>query len=173
MRKATKVSVRDFLSLVRDIIRSDEFRSMKQYKHHVKCSLYDHSVKVAYLCYKHHLRFGMKTDIADFVRGAILHDYYLYDLHGDGASHRFHWFKHPKAALQKALEKYPCLTYTQRDMIVHHMFPLTLMPPKTAEGWLVCLYDKIAAVSDRFGNSKWKICKDDLKSSQESIYNIS
>lgn len=165
--------LKEFVFLVRDILHSGEFREMKRYKHHVKGSLYDHSVKVAYLCYRHHKRFGLKTDIADFVRGAMLHDYYLYDLHDSCVSHKFHWFKHPKKALQNALEKYPALTYTQRDMIKHHMFPLTPMPPMTKAGWLICFYDKIAAISDRFGENRWamaQICFE--KNKKDWVYNI-
>lgn len=141
---------KEFLLLARDILRSEEFQRMKKYKHHIKGNLYRHSMKVAYLCYKHHRRFGMKTDPAELVRGALLHDYYLYDLHGDGKRHHLHWFKHPRFALQNAVKRYPSLTDRQKDMIRRHMFPVTPIPPRTAAGWLVCFYDKVAAVSDRF-----------------------
>ncbi|MBE5755742.1 MAG: HD domain-containing protein [Clostridiales bacterium] len=143
-----------FYSIIKDIIRTEEFRKMKNYKHHIKGNLFEHSLKVAFLCYKYHKKKGMKISIEEFVRGALLHDYYLYDLHGDGKKHRFHWFKHPRLALENALKKYPDLTKTQQDMILHHMFPLTLVPPKTKAGWLVCYYDKVAAVNDRFRKRK-------------------
>lgn len=140
----------EFISLIRDIAHSEEFRKMRGYRHHIKGTLYKHSLKVAYLCYVHHKKFRLKSDITDFVRGAILHDYYLYDLHGDGEVHKLHWFKHPKRALQNAIRRYPMLTKTQQDMIKNHMFPLTLVPPSTKEGWIVCFYDKVAAITDRF-----------------------
>ncbi|MBQ8432380.1 MAG: phosphodiesterase [Clostridia bacterium] len=145
---------KEFFSIVRDILASEEFRGMRRYQHHVKGNLYDHSVKVAYLCFRHHKRFGGRTDVTELVRGAVLHDYYLYDLHGGGETHTLHWFKHPQKALQNALARYPELTDSQRDMIQHHMFPLTPVPPKTMAGWLVCFYDKIAAISDRFGTGR-------------------
>ena len=153
-KRIDKKELKDFLSLIKDILRSEEFIAMKKYIHHVKGSLYEHSIKVAFLCYKHHLRFNLKTDLSDFVRGALLHDYYLYDLHGDGRRHKFHWFNHPKLALTNAMQKYPTLTYIQKDMIQHHMFPLTPLPPRTSAGWLVCFYDKVAAISDRFAKRK-------------------
>ena len=157
MKKVTKGQriPREFIILIRDIIHSEEFREMKKYKHHIKGNLFEHSVKVAYLCYKHHKRFGLKTDLSELVRGALLHDYYLYDLHGGNLPHRLHWFRHPKAALENALKKYPSLTSAQKDMIKHHMFPLTPCPPKTKAGWLICFYDKIAAVNDRFGGKRF------------------
>lgn len=140
---------KEFLDLVNDIITSHEFQEMKKYQHHVKCNLYGHSLKVAYLCYLHHKKYGTKIDLREFVRGAVLHDYYLYNLHGGGKRYRLHWFKHPKIAFENAVKKYPDLTEAQRDIIKNHMFPLTLIPPKTKAGWLVCFYDKVAAVSDR------------------------
>ena len=166
--------LKEFISIVRDILHSEEFREMKQYRHHVKGSLYDHSVKVAYLCFKHHRRFELKTDIADFVRGAILHDFYLYDLHDETTTHKFHWFRHPGKSLENALEKYPMITRTQRDMIKHHMFPLTPVPPTTKAGWLICFYDKVAAISDRFGENKWEIATLYFeKRKKELVYNNS
>lgn len=145
-----------FYSLVREIVATDEFKKMKTYKHHIHSNLYEHSLRVAYLCYKHHIKHKMKIDIKEFVQGALLHDYYLYDLHGDGEKHKRHWFCHPRIALNKALEKYPDLTKKQQDMILRHMFPLTPIPPKTKEGWLVCHYDKVAAINDRFRKRKTK-----------------
>ncbi|MBE6658486.1 MAG: HD domain-containing protein [Ruminococcaceae bacterium] len=142
---------RDFVPLVRDILQTEEFRNMKNYKHHIRGNLYDHSVKTAYLCYRHHRRFRLKSDIGEVVRGALLHDFYLYDLHDKSTRRKFHWFRHPEKALQNALRKYPDLTPSQRDMIRRHMFPLTPIPPRTKAGWLICFYDKVAAVSDRFG----------------------
>ena len=149
-------ALREFVPLVRDLLHSEEFRQMKGYTHHVRGNLYDHSLKVAYLCFRHHRRFRMRGDPGELVRGAALHDYYLYNLHGEGTPHRLHWFRHPREALRRALEKYPHLTERQRDMILHHMFPVTPVPPRTVAGWLVCFYDKVAAVSDRFGGRRGK-----------------
>jgi len=142
---------KEFISIIKAIALTPEFRKMKAYKHHIKGNLYEHCLKVAYLCYKHHKKHTLKIDITEFVQAALLHDYYLYDLHGDGQRHTFHWFKHPKTALENALKKYPNLTKIQKDMIKNHMFPLTLIPPSTKEGWIICFYDKIAAINDRFG----------------------
>ncbi len=139
----------EFKRLIREIISSDEFRAMKHYRHHVKSNLHDHCIKVAYLCYRHHKRFRPNIPPEELIRGALLHDYYLYDWHDKGASYRFiHGFVHPRAALRQALHRYPKLSYAERDMIRRHMFPMTLIPPKTHAGWLICFYDKVAAGSD-------------------------
>ena len=140
---------REFYKMIREIVRSEEFRAMKSYRHHIKSNIFDHSVKVAYLCYRHHKRFHPKIPLRELVRGALLHDYYLYDWHDKRPSYRFvHGFVHPKKAFQNALSHYPDLTRAERDMIRRHMFPLTVIPPTTQAGWLICFYDKIAAISD-------------------------
>ena len=151
---------KEFYNLIRDIVSSEEYRTMKNNQHHVKSNVYNHSVKVAYLCYKHHKRFGTKIDLQEFIRGALLHEYYLYDWHDRKPEHRYHGFMHPKRALKNALQKYPDLTEMEKDMIVRHMFPLTVIPPKTKAGWIICFYDKVAAISDYLGKNRWKLKKE-------------
>jgi len=147
---------KEFYDLVRDIVKNPAFRQMRKYQHHIRSNVYDHSLKVAYFCYCHHKRFGGRISLSEFVRGALLHDYYLYDWHDDWPKHCRHLFTHSKQALQNALRDHPALTYTQQDMIRSHMFPITPHTvPKTAAGWWICFYDKIAAISDYFGANKW------------------
>ncbi|MBQ8162975.1 MAG: phosphohydrolase [Clostridia bacterium] len=147
-------SLLDFYRLIWDIVKTEEFQKMKKFKHHIKSNVYRHSIKVAYLCYKHHKRFHTKTDLKELVRGALLHDYYLYDWHDKLPENRFHGFTHPKKALKNALRVYPDLSSKEQDMIKRHMFPLTVIPPKTKPGWIVCFYDKVAALSDYFSKRK-------------------
>ena len=156
MRKRKHAVNKEFYHLIRDIVRSKAFRETKKHKHHVKGSVFDHSLKVAYLCYRHHKRFRSKTDLGELVRGALLHDYYLYDWHDKDPSHKYHGFTHPRHALRNAAAHYPDLSPMQRDMIARHMFPLTPIPPKTRGGWIICFYDKVAAISDYLGKNKWK-----------------
>ena len=53
-------------------------------------------------------------------------------------------FFHPSVALENALKDYE-LSKKEQDIIKHHMFPLTIIPPMCREAWLVCLADKICA----------------------------
>ena len=160
---------KEFYRIIKDIVRSEEYLGMKACKHHIKGNVYDHSVKTAYLCYKHHRRFGSNIDLDEFMRGALLHDFYLYDWHDRDPVHRFHGFTHPRCALNNALSRYPDLTETEQDMILRHMFPLTPVPPQTKAGWLLCFYDKAAAVSDYFGENKWKKEADSPKNDEIKI----
>lgn len=139
---------KEFIDIIIHIINGNNFVKMKKYRHHVKSNIYDHSIKVAYYCYKHYKRFKLKGNILELLRGALLHDYYLYDWHDRLPENKFHGFRHPKRALKNALRDFPDLSSTEIDIIKHHMFPLTLSPPRSFYGWLVCFYDKIAAIGD-------------------------
>ena len=147
---------REFIHIIRDILHNPAFRRMKAYRHHVKGSVYDHSLRVAYLCYRHAKKHSARVPMDELVRAALLHDYYLYDWHDRKKGTRLHLFTHPRAALENALRDYPEITAAQRDAIRHHMFPITPIPPRTRMGWLICYYDKIAALCDYFGKNKWK-----------------
>ncbi len=142
---------KEFEELIHRIVSSEEYAALRHHRHHLRSNVYDHSVKVAYLCYRHHKRYGTKLDLEELIRGALLHDYYLYDRRKKEHAHRFHGITHPRYALFNAAKKYPDLSHTEKDMIRRHMFPLTIVPPKTKGGWLICFYDKLAAITDLFG----------------------
>lgn len=74
-------------------------------------------------------------------RGALLHDYFLYDWHNQLTPHHLHGFFHPGVALRNASMDVE-LTPIEHDIIKKHMFPLTLVPPKYLESWIVCWIDK-------------------------------
>ena len=86
-------------------------------------------------------RLGIRIDRASLIRGALLHDYFLYDWHDPDPSHRLHGFTHPFAALARAEED-------ERNIISRHMFPLVPIPPTCREAWLVCLADKACALHE-------------------------
>lgn len=93
-------------------------------------------------------RLGVRIDRASLIRGALLHDYFLYDWHDPDPSHRLHGFTHPFAALARAEEDFEDLTPRERNIISRHMFPLVPIPPTCREAWLVCLADKACALHE-------------------------
>ncbi len=57
---------KEFYYLIKDVVSSDEYMGMKNNKHHIKSNVYNHSIKVAYLCYKHHKKFGTNINLQEF-----------------------------------------------------------------------------------------------------------
>ena len=101
------------------------------------------SRKALELADRHHIQ----VDRRSLVRGALLHDYFLYDWHDPDPSHRWHGFFHPQTALKNA-ERDFSVGDTERDMIAHHMFPLVPRPPRCRESALLCLADKLCALRE-------------------------
>lgn len=89
-------------------------------------------------------RMGLRVDRRSLIRGALLHDYFLYDWHDPDPSHRLHGFTHPATALARAEEDFD-LTDRERNIISRHMFPLVPAPPTCREAWIVCMADKACA----------------------------
>jgi uncharacterized protein len=103
----------------------------------------EHCINVAKTSLYIKEKLNIKCNTRDLVRGALLHDYFLYDWHiGDKEHpHRLHGFYHPERALENARKEY-VVTKIQADIISKHMWPLTLVPPMCVEAWIVTMADK-------------------------------
>lgn len=122
----------------------------REFIQHGDVTVYAHvtSVARASLSFAERLgRVGVSVDRASLLRGALLHDYFLYDWHDPDPSHRLHGFRHPFFALARAEEDFE-LTSRERNIIVRHMFPLVPVPPTCREAWIVCLADKWCALRE-------------------------
>lgn len=140
---------REIASRGGDVLRRASYRGQKALLQHGEISVYRHSLAVTARCLAIADRLGCRVDRTALVRGALLHDYFLYDWHEKDRSHRWHGFTHPKRALENAARDF-ALSDVERDMILHHMFPLTLRPPRTKEGAILCAADKICALGETF-----------------------
>ena len=135
----------------KDILNSDGMNSEKRFIQHGRISCYEHSVNVALTSLSLAKRFSLNVNESALVRGALLHDYFLYDWHKKG--HNLHGFFHAARALNNA-EKDFCLNDIERDIIRRYMFPLNICPPKYRESYIVCLADKLCAVYEFFESHK-------------------
>lgn len=131
------------------ILQSAGMEQEKGYIQHRAVSCYLHSFFVAYMSVWLAKRFRIRVHLRSLVRGALLHDYFLYDWHIKDPNRKAHGFSHAAAALQNA-ERDFALNAVERDVIARHMFPLNLTPPRYRESILVCIADKICAVYETF-----------------------
>ena len=145
-----KASITPRITRSIDILaQTTHINDSKNYTQHGTTSVYEHSLNVAKMSCKLACLTGWHIDVSSLVRGALLHDYFLYDWHIPAPDHKWHGFRHPAFAYANASRDCK-LTYIESDIIKHHMFPLTIRPPKTAEGFLVCIADKICAIQEMF-----------------------
>lgn len=135
-----------------DILSSDSIQIEKKAIQHGNISVYDHTIAVARMCLYINDLFHLKLDEETLVRGALLHDFFLYDWHDKESWHRFHGFRHSYFALKNAKKQFP-INEKCEDMIVKHMFPLNPFPPKYKESWVLCLADKICASKETIGRA--------------------
>ena len=136
-----------------DLISSAGMQQEKTLSHHGSITCYDHSVAVAKMSVYMALKLRVRVDMRSMVRGALLHDYFLYDWRDGAEGHDLHGFKHARRALQNA-ERDFTLSPIARDVIVKHMFPLNITPPRYRESVFVTVADKVCAVRE-FSKSVW------------------
>ena len=134
---------RELEEIYQRLLNDDKVKQMMEIPMHRGSNCYIHSFKVAKLAIKRALT-KKSADLKILLYAAIFHDYYLYDWHHTGEGHRLHGFFHPGKALKNARRDYGKLSKYEVDAIKHHMFPLTLIPPRHKIGWLVCFYDKLS-----------------------------
>ena len=75
------------------VITAEHSRLLKtaQYIQHGNTSCLLHSIAVAYFCYRLSVKFNfLKLHRRELVRGALLHDYFLYDWHIPDKSRPLH-----------------------------------------------------------------------------------
>lgn len=135
------------------LLKHAKVQEMNDYMQHGKTSCLMHCLTVTYYSYMLAKRLSLPIDEASLVRGALLHDFFLYDWHDKHSHKRWHGFRHPNIALTHA-QHYFRLTPKEVDMIKHHMWPLTPMPPHCLEGWLVTLMDKWCSLRETFHCAK-------------------
>lgn len=127
-----------------DILFSSKFEREKDFLQHGHISVYEHSFNVAYISLYLVDKFHMRVDKKSLVRGALLHDYFLYDWHDSNKEASWHAFSHPTTALKNALCDFE-LNDMEKDIIKKHMFPLCPAKPNYKESMIVCIADKISA----------------------------
>ncbi len=144
----TAIEKKEFARIVRELYKTAQFREMNQYIQHGNTTTLAHCIVVAYYSYQLALWLPLRFDYKSLIRGALLHDFYLYDWHIPDRSHRLHGFVHPVFALSNA-KKYFLINRIEEDIILKHMWPLTLKSaPGCREAVLVCFVDKYCSLAE-------------------------
>lgn len=138
-----------FIHFASPILQSENIEKTKNHIQHANISCYSHSVAVAYYSLKLANRLRVGYNQKSLVRGALLHDYFLYDWHEKHEPQGLHGFTHPRTALANALLDFD-LDDIEKNIIYRHMFPLTLVPPRYRESLIVCAVDKICSFAEVF-----------------------
>ncbi len=136
----------EFLEAISDLATDECVCESKNFAHHASTNCYQHQISVAYYTFK--MCKALKLNAIEAARGALLHDLFLYDWHDLAKKQRrLHPFLHPKKALENAKKHFE-LTPMQEDIIVKHMWPLTIALPRYRETFIVTIADKMCCVME-------------------------
>ncbi len=138
-----------YMLSVEDLINHPAVQEMRIYPHHGQVSCFDHSFNVSYSSFILSRMLGL--DYYSAARGALLHDFFLYDWHKERKSEQLHGFAHPRIALDNAESMFK-LNYIEKDIILKHMFPITWPPPIYRESWLVSVLDTCCTIAEVIGS---------------------
>lgn len=137
----------EYLDIVQYILSNEEFKKRIEYNHHENRSVYTHSLLVSFNSYK--VAKVLKLDYESAAIGGLLHDFYYNDWQKNPTKgfKNMHGFVHAYEALENSKKIFPeYMTDKISDIIVKHMFPLNIRPPKYAESWIITCVDKIVSL---------------------------
>lgn len=144
----TPISNKEFLNIIKDIISNETVQEMKNFRQHYETTCFDHCYMVSYYCYLICKKY--KLDYISATRAAMLHDLFLYDWRVRQPDRKgLHAFTHGKLACENASKLFD-LTQKEKDMIITHMWPVTMKFPTSIEGLILTFVDKYCATSETF-----------------------
>ncbi len=145
-----KIIIKDpeYISIIKDLLEKEKVQKMKMFRQHFNINCFDHCLFVSYntylICKKHNL------DFISAARAGMLHDLYLYDWRKrENGRKGHHAFTHSKTAYNEAC-KIVDLNDKEKDMILKHMWPVTLALPKYKETFILTYVDKYFAIREKF-----------------------
>lgn len=143
--------MKKFYDVLNSLQNDENLSILKSFKQHRVTTRFDHSRNVAITSYKISKKLRMNINEAALARGAMLHDYFLYDTKSGEVSAYRHGFKHAETALENAMSLYS-LSSVEKNIIYSHMWPLNITHlPKSKEAVLVCIADKYCAIKEFMG----------------------
>lgn len=132
----------EYISYIQDLIDTPNVQFLKNTIQHSDISAYQHVLCVSYMSYRYSKALGLNARAA--ARAGLLHDLVDYDWHDPDPSHRWHGYRHPGFALKNA-RTITELSPLEENIIYRHMWPLTPIPPRYKEAWLISFVDKYCA----------------------------
>lgn len=137
-----------YMKILETIENDPSIREMKKYPQHEITNSFDHSHNVAVYAFDLARKWQWKVDLEALALGAMLHDYYLYDINKSGLTDYQHGISHPLTALENARK---CFDINKKveNIILSHMWPLPFVArPRSREAVLVNLSDKYCAYQE-------------------------
>lgn len=135
-------SIKEYTECIDDLLQNEITGFMNNFMQHGSVTRFDHSLSVSY--YSYVVCRLLRLDYRSAARGGLLHDLFLYSWHKSKLIGGRHSFTHPYTALENASKNF-VLNKKEKDIIVKHMWPLTIRLPRYKEAYVVSFVDKYCA----------------------------
>lgn len=150
----------EFIQMIDNLLNNDTVKQMKNFRQHYETSCFDHCLIASYYCYLYGKKFNL--DYVSCARAAMLHDLFLYDWRKKQDGRKgLHAFTHPKTAYENASKLFD-LNEKEKDIILKHMWPVTIALPKYKESYLLTLVDKYCALNESYQEIYNRFCQKKL-----------
>lgn len=144
--------------IARRIYDCDAFKKAIKQAHHGHTSVAVHTICVAvislriyYFLLEHHIRLNKDS----LIKGALLHDLGIVGRYSKYANDVVCCYRHPIDSVSIAESIFYHINETVIDSILHHMFPMTPIPPHHLEGFVLIAADKYcASVEKAYGKDR-------------------
>lgn len=149
---SSSISANEFKAIIKDIVENNTVQQMRNFRQHYDTSCFEHCYKVALISYI--ICKKLNLDYISAARAGMLHDLFLYDWRiREPGRKRFHAFHHPRIALNNSLKIFS-LNKKEQDIILKHMWPITVIPPKSIEAFIITFVDKYCALLESYVHYK-------------------
>lgn len=146
-----------FISIISDMIENNTVKQMNDFKQHYETTCFEHCLVASYYCYLLCKKFNL--DYISCSRAAMVHDLFLYDWHKRQNGRKgLHAFTHPQTAYDNASKLF-YLNEKEKDIILKHMWPVTLALPKYKESYILTLVDKYCALNESYQEIFNRFCQ--------------
>ena len=146
-----------FLDIVSDMIENSTVQQMNNFKQHYETTCFEHCLVASYYCYLLCKKFNL--DYISCSRAAMVHDLFLYDWRKRQDDRKgLHAFTHPRTAYQNASKLFD-LNEKEKDIILKHMWPVTVALPKYKESYILTLVDKYCALNESYQEIFNRFCQ--------------
>ena len=135
----------EYYSYVKDLLDDKSVLSLGEFRHHIGTTRFQHSLNVSYYTFLLCRMFRLNTRAA--ARAGLLHDLFFYDRHKHEKVANSHPAEHANIAFYNASQMFP-IDELEGDMIINHMWPMTIHLPRHLETFMITLADKFCAVAE-------------------------
>ena len=110
------LTIREMCRLGRDVLENRDMQALRTFPQHGTVSRYEHCLAVCYIALRLADKWRVRVDRRSMVRGALLHDFFMYNWNDPASMRPLHGFTHAREALCNAQKQFE-LNEIERDVI--------------------------------------------------------